>query len=47
MEIEFTDVARKIRKAIDRKADFSGEMIFILRGQRHADHPWIQQLLEA
>ena len=47
MEIEFTEVARKICKAIDRKADFSGDMIFILRGQRHADHPWIQQLLEA
>lgn len=47
MEIEFTEVARKIRKTIDRKSDFSGEMIFILRGQRHANHPWIQQLLEA
>lgn len=46
MNAHFTTVAKKIRRAIDRKAPFSGEMIFILRGQRHADHPWIQKLLE-
>lgn len=44
---EFSVVARKIQRAIDRKAPFSGEMIFLLRGQRHAKHSWIQKLLEA
>lgn len=29
------------------KTPFSGEMIFLLRGQRHSDHPWIQKLLGA
>jgi hypothetical protein len=47
MEDHFTTVAKKIRRAIDRKAPYSGDMIFLLKGQRHADHPWIQQLLEA
>lgn len=46
-EEDFNDVAKKIRRAIDRKAPFSGEMIFILRGQRHTDHPWIQKILES
>lgn len=44
---EFLAVAKKIRRVIDRKAPFSGEMIFLLRGQRHADHPWIQKIIEA
>lgn len=43
----FTPVAKKIRRAIAFKAPYSGEMIFLLKGQRHADHPWIQKLLEA
>lgn len=47
MNEHFTAVAKKIRRAIDRKAPFSGDMIFLLKGQRHADHPWIQKLLEA
>lgn len=46
-ESEFIAVAKKIKRAIDRKAVFSGEMIFLLRGQRNADHPWIQKLLES
>lgn len=45
-ESDFKVFARKIKRAISRKASFSGEMIFLLRGQRHADHPWIQALLE-
>jgi len=44
---DFKEVARKIKRSIDRRAPFSGEMIFLLRGQRSADHPWIQNLLEA
>lgn len=43
---DFTSVARRIRRMIDRSAAYSGEMIFLLRGQRSAEHPWIQQLLE-
>jgi hypothetical protein len=37
--------AKKIRRAIDRKAPYSGEMIFLLKGQRHTDHPWIEKIL--
>jgi hypothetical protein len=47
MNEHFTTIAKKIRRAIDRKAPYSGDMIFLLKGQRHADHPWIQKLLEA
>jgi hypothetical protein len=43
---DFTRIARRIRRMIDRNAAYSGEMIFLLRGQRSAEHPWIQQLLE-
>ncbi|MBB6576332.1 hypothetical protein HNP33_000380 [Comamonas odontotermitis] len=46
MNAEFNAVAKKIRRAIDRKAPFSGDMIFLLRGQRTDDHPWIQKLIE-
>lgn len=47
MNDHFTATAKKVRRAIDRKAPYSGDMIFLLKGQRHADHPWIQKLLEA
>lgn len=47
MTDHFKTVARKIKRAVDRKSPFSGEMIYLLKGQRHADHPWIQKLLEA
>ena len=43
---DFVDIAKKIKRAISLKAPFSGELIFLLRGQRHSDHPWIQKLLE-
>ncbi|WP_431111322.1 hypothetical protein [Variovorax paradoxus] len=46
MNEHFTTIAKKIRRAIDRKAPFSGDMIFLLKGQRHDEHPWIQKLLE-
>jgi hypothetical protein len=45
-EAYFTSVARRILRMIDRKAPYSGEMIFLLRGQRSIEHPWIQHLLE-
>jgi hypothetical protein len=47
MRHEFLEVAKRIKRMIDRKSPFSGEMIFILKGERHTDHPWIQDLLEA
>lgn len=46
MDEHFTTVARKIRRAINRKSPFSGDMIFLLKGQRNTEHPWIQKLLE-
>lgn len=47
MRQEFNVVAKRIKKAINWKSPYSGEMIFILKGERHSDHPWIQRLLEA
>ncbi|TGU69930.1 hypothetical protein E4633_20275 [Geomonas terrae] len=47
MRHEFYEVAKRIKKSIDRKSPFSGELIFILKGQRHTDHPWIQKILES
>jgi hypothetical protein len=44
---DFKNVAGRIRRAIDRDAPFSGDMHFLLRGQRSDDHTWIQDLLEA
>lgn len=46
-EMDFKTVAARIRRAIDRDAAFSGEMHFLLRGQRSAEHPWIEELLDA
>jgi hypothetical protein len=43
---EFKAVARRIKRAIERDAPFSGDMHFLLRGQRSTEHPWIQDLLE-
>jgi hypothetical protein len=42
----FKEAAKNIMRAIQRTAPYSGEMIFLVRGQRHSDHPWIQDLLE-
>jgi len=47
MRQEFNIVAKRIKKTISWKSPYSGEMIFILKGERHSDHPWIQKLLEA
>ncbi|MBP2316273.1 hypothetical protein [Azospirillum soli] len=43
---DFRGIAKRIQRMINRKAPYSGEMIFLLRGQRSPDHPWIRQLLE-
>ena len=44
---EFLAVAKRLLSAIDRSSEFSGEMRFLMRGERSEDHPWIQELLEA
>lgn len=44
---DFKVVAARVRRAIDRESPYSGEMHFLLRGQRSDAHPWIQELLEA
>lgn len=46
-EGDFKTVAARICRAIDRESPYSGEMHFLLRGQRSDAHPWIQDLLEA
>ncbi|MFJ3462708.1 hypothetical protein [Achromobacter spanius] len=44
---DFKSVAGRLRRAIDREAPYSGDMHFLLRGQRSDAHPWIQELLES
>lgn len=43
---DFKSVAGRLRRAIDRESPYSGDMHFLLRGQRSDAHPWIQELLE-
>lgn len=45
-EVNFKKIATRVQRMINKKAPYSGEMIFLLRGQRSAKHPWIQDLLE-
>jgi hypothetical protein len=45
-ETAFSRIAKRILRMIEKAAPYSGEMIFLLRGQRSAEHPWIQRLLE-
>lgn len=44
---EFQSVAKRILRFIKSSSEFSGEMRFLMRGERSDEHPWIQQLLEA
>lgn len=44
---DFKKIADRLNRAIDREAPYSGDMHFLLRGQRSESHPWIQQLLNA
>lgn len=45
-ENEFKATVTKIHRLIERDAEFSGDMRFLLRGERSDLHPWIQALLE-
>lgn len=42
----FKRIAARILAAIHFDSLFSGEMRFLLSGERDIDHPWIQELLE-
>jgi 5-methylcytosine-specific restriction endonuclease McrA len=44
---DFKAAAARLRRAIDRDSPYSGDMHFLLRGQRSDAHLWIQELLEA
>lgn len=44
-EMAFKRTAKRILAAIDFNSPFSGDMRFLLGGERHQDHPWIQDLL--
>ena len=46
-EVDFQGVARRILRSISSKAPFSGDMRFLVRGERSGEHPWVQQLLES
>lgn len=43
---EFVRVLKLIQRSISKEAVYSGEMRYLLRGQRSDKHPWMQQLLE-
>ena len=45
-KLTFKKVANRILKAIHFGSAFSGEMRFLLGGERDAAHSWIQNLLE-
>ncbi len=42
----FKNAAARILKAIHVDSPFSGEMRFLLGGERDLNHPWVQELLE-
>lgn len=42
----FKHAAQRILRAIGAKSEFSGDMRFLLGGERTIEHPWIQGLLE-
>jgi len=44
---DFKAAAARLHRAIERDSPYSGDMHFLLRGQRSDAHPWIQELLEA
>ena len=45
-EPAFKKTAERILRAINAESPFSGDMHFLLRGERDVGHPWIQDLLE-
>ena len=44
---DFVKQANRLLASIAPTAEFSGEMRFLMRGERNEDHPWIQNMLEA
>lgn len=45
-EYDFKKSSKKIRKLIDKKSPFSGEMIYLLKTFRDPNHSWIDDLIE-
>lgn len=45
-EVSFKNAAMRILKTIHFTKPFSGEMRFLLGGERDNEHPWVQELLE-
>lgn len=45
-EQSFKNTLARILRAIKESSEFSGEMRFLLGGERDLNHPWIQELLE-
>lgn len=45
-EEAFNKVMERIQRTIGHDAQFSGDMRFVLKGFRSAEHPWIQDLIE-
>lgn len=41
----FRNITTEVHRMIRMKAPYSGEMHFLLRGQRSPKHPWIDQIL--
>ena len=46
-EQHFKQLSIEILRMIRMKAPFSGEMHFLLQGQRSTDHPWIERVLNS
>ena len=46
-KVDFQNVAKRLLRFIGRDTAFSGDMRFLMRGERSEEHPWIQTLLEA
>jgi hypothetical protein len=44
--VDFKKIARRLQQTISREAPYSGDMHFLMRGQRSEADPWIQELLE-
>ena len=43
----FQGVAKRLLRLISSSSEFSGEMRFLMRGERSEEHPWIQRILES
>lgn len=47
LEDDFADALERVVRMIKRDAPYSGEMIYLLKGQRDSGQPWIQHIIDA